>query len=343
MKQRSAKAGILIGVVISAALLVYLLSGLEWTVFFREMKKIQLAFIVPLFLLYILSSWIRAKRWHLLLPGGKNLSTRSLFNACVLGNLASYALPLRAGEFVRPWVLSRSQPISFAASFASVVTERVFDVLAMLTLLGICLFQIDNPPPLVTVGAQILAVLALGIASVMLLAYFKAEFLLNLAEKIIAVVLSKMPQLRENIMNLAREFVGGLRAISSGKDLLLIIIWSYVLWLEFAFIYHIMLLAFGENPSLWVSQVLNVMIALAIAAPSAPGFIGTFQFGCVTALTGIYGYSQEFALAYSVFSHSLQVIFTALVGILCLKNEGLHFGELKRSKSSELAASPASA
>ena len=55
------------------------------------------------------------------------------------------------------------------------------------------------------------------------------------------------------------------------------------------FNYQVALWMFGEFPSFWVGTMINVMLALAVAAPSAPGFIGTYQFGCVVALTYIYG------------------------------------------------------
>lgn len=337
MKKHSAKLGILLGILISAGLLYYVLSGLEWDVFFREIKRINLLYLPVLFLLYLLSSWIRAMRWRYLLPKQSSYSTLSLFNACVIGNVASYALPLRAGEFIRPWVLSRSKKVGFGAAFASIVTERVFDVVTMLSLLGICLSQIQDPPTLITVGAKFLSLLAGVIILVMGVAYFRSDFILRLCEQVCSLVFAKLPVVSEKIQELAKEFILGLRAISSFRELLAVFAWSWALWLEFALVYHVMILSFGESPSLWVAQVLNVIIALAIAAPSAPGFLGTFQFGCVTALHGIYHYSQEFAVAYSIFSHSIQVIFTIFVGIFSLRSEGLRFGELSASRK---AANP---
>ena len=338
MKSNSAKLGFLLGIALSAGLLLYLLSGLEWGVFFREIERVNLWYIIPLFAAHILAAWLRAKRWHYLVPGGKSIRTGRLWNGVSIGNLATYALPLRAGEFIRPWVLSRRKEVSFAAAFASIVTERVFDVLTMLALLGLCLSQIENPPQLVTVGARLLGVGALGILGVMVFTYFQAGKMIALCEWVCRRVFARFPALTDKILYLAHEFVSGLKAITSWTDLVVIIFWSFALWIECALIYHLVLLAFGEHPSLWVSQVLNVIIALAIAVPSAPGFLGTFQFGCVTALTGIYHYSQEFSMAYSVFQHSLQVIFTVITGTYALRSEGLRFGELKKSRETSTAA-----
>ena len=71
------------------------------------------------------------------------------------------------------------------------------------------------------------------------------------------------------------------------------------------------------------------MASLAVAAPGAPGFLGTFQLGCVVALT-MFGFSEEFAVAYSVVLHSLQVNSVVLAGFLILHRRGLHLGDIQK-------------
>jgi hypothetical protein len=75
-------------------------------------------------------------------------------------------------------------------------------------------------------------------------------------------------------------------------------------------------------------MLLNLMIALAVAAPSAPGFIGTFQAGCLVALTVISGYSREFAMAYSVVTHVLQMTLVLGAGFVVLHLRGLRLAQL---------------
>ncbi|MGA1531013.1 MAG: hypothetical protein ACO398_09770, partial [Kiritimatiellia bacterium] len=95
--------------------------------------------------------------------------------------------------------------------------------------------------------------------------------------------------------------------------------------------YQVLLWGFGIYPSWWVGMMLNVMIALAVAAPSAPGFVGTFQVGCIVALSTIYGYSKEFAMAYSMIAHVFQMALIVVAGIVVLQLRGMKFSQLRKT------------
>ena len=323
------KLGMAVGIAISAAILGYLLWQLQWGLFMSELSKVRLIYLPILILLFLFSFFLRALRWRYLLPTGLEISTMRLFSACVLGMLASCVLPLRAGEFVRPWVLSRSKQVSFSLGFSSVVTERVFDVLAMLSLFIAVLGTVENPPAWAPVAAYSLGMIALVILAVMLTAYFRAALVLRIATTVISGLFARRaPKFSAKLFEMAAEFIDGLKAISSLGQLLSVLLLSAVLWLEFSVLYYIGLLSFGVSPAFSQANAVNVFVALAIAVPSAPGFLGTFQVGCLAALHEIYHYSEEFAVAYSVVMHSFQMICSVLLGIVMLRYEGLSFKQL---------------
>ncbi len=333
---KSGLGGLLIGAVISLGLLVFLARNIEWSQFIEAFDKINWLYLPVLIVLFYLSLWIRALRWRYLLPSGTELSTARLFDAVVVGLFGTCVLPFRAGEVLRPWVLSKTEPVSFTAGFASVITERVFDVLTILALLGISLSSLDGQHELITLGARALGILAGGILFVMLLAYFWTEKLLAVISRIIQALFSgKRRELGEKLESAAKEFIDGLRAISSLKELLLVIALSFILWLEMALLYQAGLWMFGEFPSLWVGVTLTVFIALAVAAPSAPGFLGTFQAGVVAAMHGVYDYPEAFALAYSVVLHAYQVLLAVITGAWILKRLGLRFSDIKARAAAE--------
>ena len=333
LRAESGKAavGTIIGIVVSIAIIFGLVLGMDWAEFNRALSKLQVIYLIPIVFLFFLSYLMRALRWKLLLPSHLELSTMKLFQALIVGAFASAILPLRAGEFLRPWALSKWQPVSFATWFASVVTERVFDVLAMLTFLFLVLTQIPQPPELVTIGAKALGLFALGIMSIMIVSYFRAQTVLATTDRVFRLLFAtRRPDVYRKLQQMAEEFVAGLRAISSLGELALVIGWSFALWFVIAIFYQLFLLSMGESPTLWVGMTVNVIIALAIAVPSAPGFIGTFQLGCVAALTTIYQYPREFSLAYSVVAHGIQFIFTLAAGMLVLQAEGLALKDLRK-------------
>lgn len=58
------------------------------------------------------------------------------FRATVIGFAASAVLPARAGEVIRPYLLARREGLSATAAFATIVVERVLDLVAVLVLLA---------------------------------------------------------------------------------------------------------------------------------------------------------------------------------------------------------------
>ncbi len=335
---RHHRTAVWLGLLVSGGILAWLALHLDWPAFLREFRRVRIVPILIIVALIYLSLWIRAVRWRHLLPSHANISRRRLFDATAVGFTANLILPLRAGEIVRPWFLSRGQPLGFATGFASIVVERVFDAFVLMVLLGLSISRIEETPPFVRSGAIALAAVALSILALMIYAYFHSGRIVRLAEWFLDATVARVkPSLAKKLLRMAHEFTEGLRGISNIKELALVLFWSVVLWLEISLLYHVGLLAFGvADPDPWIGVTVNVMIAVAIAAPGAPGFLGTFQLGCVVALA-LFGYSREFGLAYSVVLHATEVIPTVLLGLVILHRRGLALRDLRRqAEASEL-------
>ncbi len=132
------------------------------------------------------------------------------------------------------------------------MTERVFDALALVALLGILLGQHDEMPAFVSTGANALAVIAFVILSLMIYAYFCSNQISRFAKRIVtAVVGRKHPKLADKLLHMLDGFLAGLRAISSFKELAFVIFWTAALWLTFVLLYQCGLWAFGLTPSWW--------------------------------------------------------------------------------------------
>ncbi len=104
-------------------------------------------------------------------------------------------------------------------------------------------------------------------------------------------------------------FVKALEVLGSLTDFARAFAWSLYLWLVIAFLNGIGLAMF--HLPLQSALVLTAIVAIAVSVPSAPGYIGSFQLGCVVALA-IYSVSESDALAFSLVHHLVQ--FVAIVG-----------------------------
>src|SRR5580693_7935830 len=83
---------------------------------------------------------IRARRWQYLLEPLGPTSFGSAFRATAVGFAASTVLPARAGELIRPYFLARRDHISATGAFATIILERLLDVVTVLALLASYVF-----------------------------------------------------------------------------------------------------------------------------------------------------------------------------------------------------------
>src|SRR6476659_10683105 len=103
---------------------------------------------------------LRAFRWqYLLAPLGRTRFSVA-FRATVIGFAASFLLPARAGEVIRPYVLARRERLSPPAAFATIILERLLELLVVLLLFA--LFVLTVGPGVVAGDPYELAGVELG-------------------------------------------------------------------------------------------------------------------------------------------------------------------------------------
>ena len=83
--------------------------------------------------------WARAVRWRYLLAPIGPTRFRTVFRTTVIGFAALGLLPARAGDVLRPYLLARQEGLSLSSTFATIVIERVLDLIAVLSLLAVYL------------------------------------------------------------------------------------------------------------------------------------------------------------------------------------------------------------
>ena len=321
---------IIVGIVVS-------LGALLWA--FRDINFVQLqeAFwsiswwpLVPYLLLFGIHFICRSFRWRLLLPdpAGEGPSIRMLFDSIMLGNLATFLLPFRLGEFIRPLVLTRWSQYRFGAAFVSVVIERFFDLSSALLSFGIVLSFIPGIPSWMQVTAY-----ALGSMAIALLIFLVAAcFLPEVIESLIVLCMRPLPKkLSGHLESFLIDLVHGAKVIKTPRRLFGILALTSAVWLTTFLQFYALLFIFpDQNTSFGLAMTLGVFVALAVAAPSVPGFLGVFQLGCIAAFE-LFSYPPSAAQVYSVVMHGITYLSIVSVGSLLLLSHNLSLFELKRA------------
>src|SRR4029077_5110735 len=112
--------------------------------------------------------WARAVRWRYLLTPIGPTRFRTVFRSPVIGFAALGLVPFRGGDALRGYLLARQEGLSFSAAFATIVVERVLDLIAVLALLALYLTLAADVSGLST--AQVRLVGLVGLAAVLLAA-----------------------------------------------------------------------------------------------------------------------------------------------------------------------------
>lgn len=285
--------------------------------------------VVPFVLLFALHYVLRSIRWRYLLPEPRReLPTlRNRFDAIILGNLASCLLPFRLGEFIRPLVFARWTEYSFGAAFISVVIERFFDLSAVLVSFFIIVQLLPNLPEWIHVAAY-----SLGVMSLALLLFLVGGCLFpRLIHRAVELAVSPLPRkVARALQRFADDLVNGAAVIKTPSRLLMIIVLTTLVWVTAYLQFQAVLWMFPFNQSFLLSVALGVFVALAIALPSAPGFVGVFQIGCVAAAS-LFAYPESDAKVYSLVVHGLTYVILIIVGFWLLAVHDLNLFELKKA------------
>lgn len=327
---------VLLGFGITAFLLWWVLRDVPladvW-VAFRSANFLLLGLAVALGYLNYL---FRSMRWGLLLrPICAETSLYSRFSAMNIGFMATNLIPLRVGEFVRPYALSRMEPVSISGAFGSLVVERFLDSLTIAALLFVAISAPGFPEnPMVwdvslSVWIRWFLVALGGLLTFMVL-------LLVFPKPLVAAVgwgAGFLPRKLERlVVDVMEAFLEGLKVLQSPALLVQAIVWSVGIWLFQSLSFWVAFLAFGIDVGYDVSLFVNGTVALAVAVPAAPGFLGTFQLGVVGGL-GVYGVSEAAATAVAFAFHMGGFLPVTLAGLYFAGKLGLSLGDVGKSET----------
>lgn len=315
------------GIAVSAAFLYLAFHEVDPAALAEGLKEADYLYMIPVFLVMLLSMWFRAIRWHYLLKAIKKIGVGSLFSASAIGLMANNLLPARLGEFVRAVVIGRKENISKSSSFATIVVERVLDGLTVLTFLGIVLiFDLFSFPPVMREAAWITVIFYLAVIIFLVLLKLRKE----MALAIVAFFVKHLPGgIARKITGLLEAFIDGLKVLENGWDLARAMVLSFLVWVPNIVVIWLLFLSFDFALPFYAPVILFVILTIGIMIPSAPGFIGTIQYCSVLGL-GLFGVGQSEALSYSIVYHLGVFIPITVAGLVCLLIEGLSFSEMRR-------------
>lgn len=284
--------------------------------------------VVSTTLTYALRAW----RWGAFLRPLRPVPFGRLLHVTVVGFMSGLFIP-RASEIVRPYLVTRSHGIKTTAGFATVVLERVVDLITVLALFFLYLYvlplpagQRQGPLPILKTAGLGAAVIA-GAALVVLFAFhFQADRAMRLVDRVLGWL---PPRIGAPLGQMARSFSDGLLVLQAPiSHLLWIGVQSVVLWLAIAFGIYSAGQAFGLALPFRSAFLILGFLTVGVSIPT-PGMVGGFHQAYRIALTEGFGADPSVAAAAGITLHAVTNLPVLVAGLLWLSREGLTLGKVR--------------
>src|SRR5262245_36505131 len=322
----------LIVLAIAAALLGLVLYNVDLRGVARQIVHARFDWLTFSLLTMFANLAIRAWRWQYLLEPLGTASFGNAFRATAVGFAASSVLPARAGEVIRPYFLARHERMSATGALATIVLERLLDMVTVLALLASYVFifgrEMDAANPVAFTAVKWAGVTAAaGALGALVVLFFLAKDPAKLGAthtRLGKVLPSAFAGLLGRI---AEKFATGLGAIRRPGRLVVALVLSFPLWLTIGLGIWAAAVAFHLDVPFTGSFLLTALLVIGVAVPT-PGAVGGFHEMFRFGATMFFGAPNVAAVGAAIVLHALSIGPALLLGLFFAAQEGLNVASM---------------
>jgi uncharacterized protein (TIRG00374 family) len=318
--------------VLAIALLAWFLRHANLADVWDQVRTARVDLLIVGLVLVAATYWARVIRWRYLLAPIGPTRFRTVFRTTIVGFAALSLLPARAGDVLRPYLLAKQEGLSATATFATVIMERVLDLVAVLALLALFVWGFADrstlPPRLM--GPIAVSAAVAGIAAIVLIAlmWLLASHPERVGRLVYAGARVLPHRLAERLAELATVFSGGFAAARAPVSLALAAFWSFPVWLTIAAQTWVVTRAFGIAMPFSGSFLVQALLVIGVAVPT-PGGVGSFHEAYRIGVTTFFHAPNDRAVAAAIVVHALSFLPVVLVGTLFMAQDGLSVHRLQ--------------
>ena len=285
----------LLQLAVAGGLLAGLLLRVDRGAVREQLEEASLIWLPLAFAGTLVSQWFRAVRWRHLLQPMRRMGVPFLFGANLIGASGNIVLPLRAGELIRVQVLRKRSGLTVSSIVATVLTEKLADMVAYSTFIVLGLLLFDDARFLWPVGVAYAAIVVAGLVA--------GRHLARRAERAPeAEVAADAGRLRRWLRRELHSFGHGLRSFLRPGEMFHVAWSSHAAWLCEATMYYAFGRAMGLDLSPAVYLLVVVTATIAVSVPLTQAGLGVFELA-IAGLLVAFGVSESQAAAFAIFSH----------------------------------------
>jgi len=319
--------------------------NIDWPLLKNALKDANYWYVIPTLILTLLVYVVRAIRWQGLLSHIKPVSGSILLSITSIGFMANNILPARVGEVLRPFILYKKEKVKFSTSVATVIVERIFDMLGLIIFTVAVIALLPHPThhntaiPLSaneahTIRESIIPSLkkwtevfaAVGVLTIvsLFLIVIKPDFFKKVLSKICFFLPHK---LKDKAFGFYDSFVHGLKILENKTQTIWMMVLSLVIWVLGGAEIYLLGFSFHMHLPFMGACLVAICLALAVALPQAPGYIGVFHIAILKSLD-IFGIQTTAAQSYAIVLWAISILPSTLMGFFFLWREGIAFREV---------------
>jgi uncharacterized protein (TIRG00374 family) len=262
------------------------------------LKRARYWLIIPVFAILLLSHYIRAMRWRLLIePLGYKPRRMNMFFAVLIGYLANQAVP-RLGEVLKCTVLARYEKVPADKLIGTIILERLIDALTLLIIFAVTLaiqpglygqlmdtfFHSSKDKEPGGISGTIILLIVIGVAVIGIIIWM-------IAKK------KTINDLGVAIKRIINRILQGIAAIRHLKKRALFIFYTVILWSLYLLGGYVGFYALQETEQYGIREAFTVLSAGSVGMIATPGGIGAYAYILQQTMM-LYGLSYGIALAF---------------------------------------------
>ena len=314
-------------------LLWFFLRNADWPQVWGEIRRARPSLLLAAVVVTGLTYVLRALRWQYMLAPLGDTHFANAFRATVIGFAATFLLPARAGEVIRPLLLARREGLPASATFATIILERLMDMVTVLGLFAVFVVTADSatvsaqPAQLARVKAGgLLAAVAAAVAlTIAFVAAGHPERLGRWALRIERVLPAKLARM---VAAFVESFTQGLGVLRQPRRLLVSLALSIPRWLSIAAGIWLTSLAFHITFPFVGSFLVMTILVVGVAMPT-PGAVGGFHAAYQIGVQSFFGAPDDRAIGAAIVLHAVSFVPVTLLGLYFMARDGLSLSRAK--------------
>ena len=309
-----------LGYTLAAVCLYWVLRDLDLRDLLHRVAEMDLFWVAAAILFDVLSYLCQGLRWKLLLRPVGRITVFRTTQAIYAGLFVNEMLPMKLGEIVRAFLISRWTSAKLSSVVPSILLERLFDGIWLAVGIIITILFVPLPRRLVEAGDVFGVAILVAVVTVTLLALGGRRPSSNNSTK------------KERFLTLVQNISFELRIVGKTRGALLAFVLSLVLLLLQGFSFWFVMRAYGLDLSFLMGVAVFIIVHLGTLVPTAPANVGSYQFFTVLGLT-LFGVEKATAAGFSLVVFAVLTAPLWVIGLWALGSSGLTFLQIR----SELA------